>query len=225
MINRASPRTNGTIATDPLESPEPDGLPELRDVIEEASEDSFPASDPPSWTPVTGVGPPRETVEVLSEPCEEAVDRLTRCRELTQQIRVEYEALLGAAHRLEAALAAAAPGRERQWHDRVFSELAEVHAALERHTGSAEAPRGLFAEMGEKQPASRERVEQLRGEHAELLQHITALQRHFALGEGEVPHFGDIRQQAARLLAALRHHQAREADLVLESLCVDVGSR
>jgi len=148
-----------------------------------------------------------------------------RAHTLARQTRAEHDTLLGAIHRLEAALASAAPGREQTWNDRVASDLASVQKSLEEHVTSAESVDGLFSEIDLTRPTLIRTVERLRGEHVDLLQQTEALRSQLAhRGTGEPARFSDVRQQAARLLEALRHHQAREVDVIFESFFTDIGA-
>jgi hypothetical protein len=148
-----------------------------------------------------------------------------RQQEVTRQTRGEHDALVDAIQDLEAALAAAAPGRERAWNQRVIEKLQVVTDRLAAHVRSADGPDGLLAEIDATRPTLLHRVERLRQEHADLLQQARALQRQVEHhGDGEEPNFQDIRQRTSWLLNALRHHQAVEADLIFESWFTDIGA-
>jgi hemerythrin-like domain-containing protein len=154
-----------------------------------------------------------------------ALPATRRQQEVTRQTRGEHDALVDAIQDLEAALAAAAPGRERAWNQRVIEELRVVVDRLAEHVRSADGPDGLLAEIDATRPTLLHRVERLRREHANLLQQARALQRQIEHhGDGEEPNFQDIRQRASWMLNALRHHQAVETDLIFESWFTDIGA-
>jgi hypothetical protein len=145
-------------------------------------------------------------------------------RRLVQQAREEHDELLEAMHRLEAALAAAAPGREQLWNQQVVEKLRTVVDLLNEHARSAEAAEGLLAMIRDAQPRLIHRVERLRREHVDMLEHARALLRHVEQhAPDELPNFRDIRQRTTWLLNALRHHRASATDLVFEAFSTDVG--
>jgi hypothetical protein len=54
----ATPPRRIDVTDDQEECQKGAGIAAPHDIIQETSEDSFPASDPPSWTPLTSIGPP-----------------------------------------------------------------------------------------------------------------------------------------------------------------------
>ena len=120
-------------------------------------------------------------------------------------------------HELEAALGAAAPGRESSWRAAVLAALVVLDEATDDEYANATNPDSLLSDIKRTQPRLRTRVRGLRTQYAHLRQTITSMRAELAKPDDDGTDFADVRQRLAWLLTALRHQRARESDLIYEA--------
>jgi hypothetical protein len=68
MARSIPPHRHGSAEARRKRQPEPPAAVTSEDKIDESLEESFPASDPPSWTLVTRIGSPRRKPRTLDDP-------------------------------------------------------------------------------------------------------------------------------------------------------------
>ena len=131
--------------------------------------------------------------------------------------RADQDRTLTAMHELEAALAAAAPGRESSWRAAVLAALVVLDEATDDEGANASNPDSLLSDIKRTQPRLRTRVRGLRTQYAHLRQTISSIRAELAKPDDDGTDFADVRQRLAWLLTALRHQRARESDLIYEA--------
>lgn len=129
--------------------------------------------------------------------------------------QIDQDRTLAAVHALEAALGAAAPGREPTWRDAVRIELGVLQEAITEEYRNALEPDSILSDIARTQPRLRSRVRGLRSHYRQIGETITTLLQE--LDEAEVPDVADARQRLGWLLTSLRHQRGRESDLIYEA--------
>jgi hypothetical protein len=131
--------------------------------------------------------------------------------------RADQDRTLAAMHELEAALGAAAPGRESSWRTKVLAALVVLDEVTDDEYANATAPDSLLSDIKRTQPRLRTRVRGLRTQYAHLRQTITSMRAELGKPDEDGTDYADVRQRLAWLLTALRHQRARESDLIYEA--------
>ena len=142
---------------------------------------------------------------------------------ISERTSREYETMVRAVHAMEEALASPAPGRERAWKQRARRELAAVVGYLQEHCESAESRDGLLTQVELTLGRSYE-VTEARTEHERLVRDAVSLLAALEEFPDEAAlSYQEVRSRAFDFAAALRRHQAREADLLMLAFARDTG--
>jgi hypothetical protein len=131
--------------------------------------------------------------------------------------QADQDRTLAAMHALEAALGAAAPGREQHWQESVAFALAVLDEATTEEAANAERPDSLLSDIAHTQPRLRNRARGVRLQYRHLQDALQGLRQELGEHSGAASDFSDVRQRLGWLLASLRHQRARESDLIYEA--------
>jgi hypothetical protein len=135
-----------------------------------------------------------------------------------QRRQSDQDRTLEAMHALEAAMAEAAPLREKEWSEGVLDSLTALGEVTRQEAENAARPDSLLADIARTQPRLRNRVRGLRMQYGQLRDTIEFLRTEMVgFDEGHHADFADLRQRLAWLLTALRHQRSRESDLIYEA--------
>lgn len=130
----------------------------------------------------------------------------------------DHDRTLEAMHRLEAALAAPAPGNEAGWIHDVRSALGVLDDVTRDEDDNATLPDSLLSDIKRTQPILASRVRGVRAQYRQLRDAISSLRTELDRSDDiEDLDYADTRQRAAWILTALRHQRARESDLIYEA--------
>ena len=93
--------------------------------------------------------------------------------------------------------------------------LAHLQELLRRHFRAEEGNDGLFDSIQKRAPRLRVKVEECRQEHRELLKFL----------KGLINQTFVMQRDAKRFVQQLRDHEAKESELINDSMYVDLGGR
>jgi hypothetical protein len=126
---------------------------------------------------------------------------------------------------LERALAEAVGAARTERAMRLPLALADLEEAIQRHLRAMQAPDGLIGKMDRPRlpsPTVDRGTEHLRAELVRFLQDIDTLRLNIRAGVAAEQ--GAFFRRARELAAALERYEDREADLILESVNMDIGA-
>jgi hypothetical protein len=131
--------------------------------------------------------------------------------------QADQDRTLAGIHRLEAMLAAAAPGREQDWRSEVLAALVTLEEATAEEADNAQAPDSLLSDLARTQPWLRNRVRGVRLQYQQIRHSLESLREEMEGGAPGAADYADTRQRLGSVLTGLRHQRARESDLIYEA--------